>query len=171
LNALKTAFAALDKDKSGEISAAELANNKFENVQFSLATTVLLVKVFDKDRSGQISFFEFASLSKFVSAMKNAFLSFDRDRSGSIDLNEVQQAVAQGGFHLAPPTLQAVYNKFLKLHPMNQGNRQVARGLNLELFIQLCAYLGSSRGTFAQYDYQRTGWITISLDQYVMMGL
>jgi len=171
LAALKTAFAALDKDKSGEISAGELATNKFEGVQFSLTTTTLLVKVFDKDRSGQISFFEFASLSKFVSSMKAAFLNFDRDRSGSIDLNEVTQAVAQGGFHLQPQTLQAVYTKYLKLHPLNQGNRQVARGLNLELFIQLCSYLGSTRGVFSQYDYQRSGWITVNLDQYVLMGL
>jgi hypothetical protein len=171
LKVLQTAFATLDKDKSGEISAAELANNKFDGISFSLATTHLLVKVFDKDRSGQISFFEFASLNQFVTSMKAAFNNFDRDRSGSIELNEVAQAVAQGGFHLQPQTLQAVYTKFLRLHPLNQGNRQVARGLNLELFIQLCAYLGSSRGTFSQFDYQRTGWITVNLDQYVLMGL
>jgi len=172
---LQGAFAQLDKDKSGEISAVELSTQKFDGVQFGIETCLMLVKVFDKDKSGQISFFEFASLHKFVVSMKQAFQGFDRDRSGSIEYNEVQQAVAQGGFHLHPNTLQMVFQKYLSRHPSNQNKRPgqppMMKGLNLELFVQLCAYLGASRSVFAQYDYQRSGFVTINLDQYVLMGL
>jgi len=107
--------------------------------------------------------------------MKQAFQGFDRDRSGSIEFNEVQQAVAQGGFHLHPNTLSSVFQKYLTKHPANQNRRPgqppPMKGLNLELFVQLCSFLGASRSIFSQFDPQRSGWITINLDQYILMGL
>eukprot|EP01103_Thecamoeba_quadrilineata_P003078 TRINITY_DN128_c0_g1_i1.p1 TRINITY_DN128_c0_g1~~TRINITY_DN128_c0_g1_i1.p1 ORF type:complete len:255 (-),score=55.00 TRINITY_DN128_c0_g1_i1:81-845(-) len=169
LQKLQASFAALDKDKSGEISAAEIATTTFGSSRFSQETAQLLVKVFDKDRSGQISFFEYASLYKFIETMQAAYAAYDRDRSGTIDFPEVVQSVHQGGFQISQQTLQQVFNKFLRHPTLNPGMR--LRGLNLELFIQLCAYLGCARGVFAQFDYQRSGWVYINLDQFITMSL
>jgi len=169
VQALQQQFNTIDKDRSGQISPVELAAVPFDGLKFSLETTNLLVRVFDKDKSGQIGFNEFGALAKFISSMKQAFQAYDRDRSGTIELNEVQLAVAQGGFQLSPQTLQVVYNKFLHNPVLNAGFK--LKGLNLEMFVQLCAFLGSTRSQFMQYDYQRTGWIQINLDTFIMMSL
>jgi len=166
LKQMQQSFASVDKDKSGEISATELTSVHFGNVKFGIETASILVKVFDKDKSGQIGFNEFASLYKFISTMQSAFQNYDRDRSGSIEFNEVIQAIQQGGFQLSPQTLNIVFNKFNR-SPLNKTKK----GLNMELFIQLCAFLGAARSSFVQYDTYRQGWITINMDQLVLMTL
>jgi Ca2+-binding EF-hand superfamily protein len=168
LQQLQAWFAAVDKDKSGEITASELQQMNFNGTKFSAETANMLVKVFDKDKSGQISFNEYAALHKFITSMQGAYQMYDRDRSGSIDLNEVTQAVQQGGFYLNPQTLQIVYNRFLRSPTLNPQGR--LKGLNLELFLQLCAFLGALRSGFSQYDYNRSGWIQINLDQLVLIA-
>jgi len=169
VQSLQQQFNTIDKDRSGQISPLELASVPFEGVKFSLETCQLLIRVFDKDKSGQVGFNEFGALAKFIGSMKQAFQAYDRDRSGSIELNEVQMAVAQGGFQLSPQTLQTVYSKFLRNHALNPSGKLT--GLNLEMFVQLCAFLGSTRSQFMMYDYQRTGWIQLNLDMFVMMSL
>jgi Ca2+-binding EF-hand superfamily protein len=169
LQQLQAWFAAVDRDKSGEITAQELSQMNFNGIKFSTETASMLVKVFDKDRSGQISFNEYASLHKFISSMQQAYGMYDRDRSGTIELNEVVQAIQQGGFYLSPQTVQSVYTRFLRNAALNPGNK--LKGLNVEMFIQLCAFLGSTRSIFTQFDYQRSGWIQISLDQFVNMAV
>jgi Ca2+-binding EF-hand superfamily protein len=166
---LQQQFNAIDKDRSGQICPSELAAVPFDGIKFSIETTLLLVRVFDKDKSGTVGFNEFGALAKFISSMKQAFQAYDRDRSGSIELNEVQMAVSQGGFQLSPQTLQAVYNKFLRNPVLNAGGK--LKGLNLEMFVQLCAFLGSTRSQFMQYDFQRSGWIQVNLDMFVTMSI
>ena len=53
--------------------------------------------MFDRDRNGTINFQEFGSLWKYVTDWQNTFKSFDRDNSGSIDKNELQQALTSFG--------------------------------------------------------------------------
>jgi len=157
---LQSFFSAMDKDKSGQVSAQELSNLSFGGERFSLETARMLVKVFDKDRSGEISFQEYAALHKFIMTMEQAYMAFDKDRSRSLDLNEVRMALQQGGFLLGPETVQILYTRFVK----NQ------RGLSLEGFIQLCSYLGMLRSAFSQFDRMGTGWIQVNLDQFVLLN-
>ena len=82
---------------------------------FDLDTVKLLMNIFDTDRSGTIGFNEvrlasvrakrvfsptipqFAGLWKYIKDWQNVFRHFDRDRSGSIDGAELNQALAQFG--------------------------------------------------------------------------
>jgi len=157
---LRQWFDAVDKDRSGKISAQELSAMNFGGLRFSPPTATLLIKVFDKDRSGEIDFSEYAALHKFIVSMHQAFLAYDRDRSGTIDLNEAQLAVQQGGFMVSPATMQAIYRKFYV---------PGSRGLTQEQFLCLCAFLGMCRSAFMQLDYQHTGWVQLSLDQFLMV--
>jgi Ca2+-binding EF-hand superfamily protein len=161
---LQRSFAAVDKDKSGEISASELASITFGNQRFSVETAQMLVKVFDKDKSGQISFNEFAALHKFIMSMEQAYQIYDKDKSNSIEFSEFQQAVQQGGFNLSPQAQQAVFKRFVN-HP--SLNPRKSQSLSMELFMQLCAFLGAARSTFQQYDYSKSGSIQLNLDQFV----
>jgi Ca2+-binding EF-hand superfamily protein len=43
---------------------------------------------------------------------QGVFLHFDRDRSGSIDGNELQAALAQFGYRLSPQLLNLVQRKY-----------------------------------------------------------
>jgi len=132
----------------------------FNGLRFSLETAKLLIKVFDKDRSGEIEFQEYASLHKFIISMHGAFQAYDRDRSGTIDLNEALSAVQQGGFNLSPPTMNAVYRRFC---PPN------AKGMAMEQFMCMCAFLGMCRSAFYQLDMQHVGYIYLNLDQFIMV--
>ena len=53
--------------------------------------------MFDKDRNGTITFQEFGALWKYVTDWQQCFRGFDRDNSGSIDKNELKQALTSFG--------------------------------------------------------------------------
>ena len=57
----------------------------------------MLILEQDTDRSGTIGFNEFAGLWKYIKDWQNVFRHFDRDRSGSIDGQELDQALNQFG--------------------------------------------------------------------------
>lgn len=75
----------------------------YGGLQFSLPTVNILLAKHDRNRkyalffffkhSGQIEFDEFKSLLDEVWKWKDAFDYFDTDKSGSIDFQELQQAL------------------------------------------------------------------------------
>lgn len=86
----------------------------------------------DTDRSGTIGFNEvrgsfmlyeelmilsrvqFSGLWKYIKDWQNVFRHFDRDRSGSIDGQELTQALAQFGYNLSPHLMNLVEKKYGK---------------------------------------------------------
>eukprot|EP01104_Vermistella_antarctica_P015201 TRINITY_DN492_c0_g1_i1.p1 TRINITY_DN492_c0_g1~~TRINITY_DN492_c0_g1_i1.p1 ORF type:complete len:313 (+),score=43.00 TRINITY_DN492_c0_g1_i1:54-941(+) len=171
---LQAWFSAVDRDRSGQISAKELAQMDFGGVRFGPDTARLLIKVFDVDRSGEVSFYEYAALHKFIMSMKQAFYMFDADRSGSIDQNELSRALSQGGFYFSPQTIQMVLNKF-KAQALTQTQRPgmlwgKQAGLGFEQFLQVCAFLGVLRSSFEGKDPHRTGSITVNLEGLVQLS-
>jgi len=163
---LKAWFDAVDRDKSGSITAQEIASMNFGTKTFRLDTADLLVKIFDTDRSGSIGFYEYAALHKFIMSVQNAFYAFDTDRSGSLEEAEVAQALGQAGFRFAPQVVRALIVKFAK---QNASYTSRGLGLDFEAFIQLSGYLGVLRSAFTSQDYDRDGLITINFEQLVMM--
>jgi Ca2+-binding EF-hand superfamily protein len=158
---LQAWFSAVDKDRSGRISVEELSSMNFGGLRFSLETARLLIKVFDRDQCGEIGFIEYASLHKFILLMHQAFQSYDTDRSGTIEINEAQRAVQQGGFNLSPLTIQLVFKKF---------HNPRTNGLNLEQFMGLCAFLGMCRSAFTQLDIYRSGRVSMDMDQFIKVA-
>jgi len=79
----------------------------YGGLQFSLPTVNILLSKHDRNRQsflnrllrdrGQIDFSEFKSLLDEVWRWKDAFDFFDTDKSGSIDFQELQQALARIG--------------------------------------------------------------------------
>ncbi len=53
--------------------------------------------MFDRDHNGTINFQEFGALWKYVTDWQKCFRSYDRDNSGSIDRNELKQAMTSFG--------------------------------------------------------------------------
>jgi len=159
LSNLQAWFTSVDRDRSGYITAQELASANFNGHRFSLDTASVLVKVFDLDRNGNIGFYEYASLHKFIVSMQGAFYHFDRDRSGSLELHELDAALRQGGFTFSPQIVHSIGARFA----------QGARGLNMEQFIRMSAVLGRIRSNFERRDPQRRGYISISFEDLVLL--
>ena len=44
---------------------------------------------------------EFVAMHKFLSAMRDSFYYFDRDRSNSLDFQELHQALMRSGYQLS----------------------------------------------------------------------
>eukprot|EP01095_Lingulamoeba_sp_RSL-Kostka_P009849 TRINITY_DN342_c0_g1_i4.p1 TRINITY_DN342_c0_g1~~TRINITY_DN342_c0_g1_i4.p1 ORF type:complete len:343 (+),score=133.64 TRINITY_DN342_c0_g1_i4:79-1107(+) len=158
---LKMYFKAVDKDNSGKISARELSQMTFVDKKFGLATSKMLIKVFDVDNNGEIDFFEYCCLHRFIMGLISAFSEYDKDNSNYIDALEVRYALTQAGFQFSEATIDKIYNRFLK--PGNQKNK----GLDYETFIQMSAYLGQVKSTFELLDANRTGYININLEGLV----
>ena len=55
---------------------------------------------------------EFAGLWKYISDWQNVFRHFDRDHSGSIDGQELADALSNFGYRLTPQLLQLIEQKY-----------------------------------------------------------
>lgn len=70
---------------------------------------------------------QFAGLWKYIKDWQNVFRHFDRDRSGSIDGQELHAALQQFGYNLSPHLLRLVEQKYGKMPshpaPSNSANR------------------------------------------------
>lgn len=93
---------------------------------------IILTGMFDRRQTGGVTFEEFQSLWKYVTDWQNCFRSFDRDNSGSIDRNELQQALVTFGYKLSSGFIDLLIRKFDR-----QGRGTVA----FDDFIQCCVVL------------------------------
>ncbi|THG99246.1 hypothetical protein EW026_g3077 [Hermanssonia centrifuga] len=167
-------FAAVDTDRSGNISALELQKALINGdwTPFDLDTVKLLMSIFDTDRSGTIGFAEFAGLWKYIKDWQNVFRHFDRDHSGSIDGRELQQALGQFGYNLSPQLLHLVEKKY----DVDKGSGPVApgappAGITFDRFVRACVVIKTLTESFQRLDDNRDGWIQINYDQFMQTVL
>jgi len=152
---LQTWFQSVDVDRSGTITAVELARLQIGGRLIGMDAAKKLVKVFDKNYSGGIDFQEFASLHQFIMQMQNAFYTSDTDRSGFLDPREIHTALQSAGFQFSFPTVEAICRKY----------ETPGRGISLDQFFQVCAHLATVRSIFEWNDPSRIGKITLTYDQ------
>jgi Ca2+-binding EF-hand superfamily protein len=93
--------------------------------------------------------------------MFNAFSSADRDRSGTVDAQEIHQALTTAGFQLSMNSLQALTQKF---------SQPGGRGVDIANFLFICAHLGHLRSIFEWNDSDRDGKITLTYDSMTHIG-
>jgi len=164
-------FVSVDHDRSGAISAHELQRALVNGdwTPFDLDTVKLLMNIFDVDRSGTIGFNEFSGLWKYIKDWQGVFLHFDRDRSGSIDGNELQAALAQFGYRLSPQLLNLVQRKYV---PAAGGYRAAAPpGITFDRFVRACVVVKQITETFVALDTDRDGWVQINYDKFLQTVL
>ncbi|CAF2385453.1 unnamed protein product [Rotaria sp. Silwood2] len=113
---LRDAFDLFDKDHSGRISSSELEGVlKALNIKASRKEAETLLKQMDRNNSGDIDFEEFKncmarSFFKKYSRheLLDAFKKFDRDGSGYITPDELQQVFSRMGKQLSKTELQSM---------------------------------------------------------------
>ncbi|XP_016094397.1 peflin-like [Sinocyclocheilus grahami] len=86
-------FCSVDSDHSGYINAKELkqALMNSNNTSFNDETCMMMLNMFDKTNTGRVDVFGFSALWTFLQQWRAVFQQFDRDRSGSINSNEMHQ--------------------------------------------------------------------------------
>eukprot|EP01089_Gocevia_fonbrunei_P022224 TRINITY_DN8907_c0_g1_i1.p1 TRINITY_DN8907_c0_g1~~TRINITY_DN8907_c0_g1_i1.p1 ORF type:complete len:253 (+),score=51.99 TRINITY_DN8907_c0_g1_i1:94-852(+) len=155
LQTLQMWFTSMDRDRSGSISANELANVAIGGMTLGLDIAVRLIRVFDVDKNGTIDFYEYASLHKFLMNIQSLFQMADRDRSGRLDQAEIGPAVASGGFRVGPTSVSALYRKYNK----------TGYGLTMVDFIGMVAHIAQVKSLFESKDTAKTGSVNLNFDQ------
>eukprot|EP00090_Calanus_glacialis_P038391 TRINITY_DN6700_c0_g1_i1.p1 TRINITY_DN6700_c0_g1~~TRINITY_DN6700_c0_g1_i1.p1 ORF type:complete len:188 (-),score=63.21 TRINITY_DN6700_c0_g1_i1:124-687(-) len=161
---LRKYFDRVDSNKSGTITPTELqaALVNGNNSEFNLVTINMMINMFDHDKTGEICFQEFGSLWRYVVDWQNCFKSFDRDKSGSINQAELEEALTSFGYNLGP----AVYTLLLK-----KFDRTKNQAVRFDDFIQCCLVLHGMTETFRTEDTDLDGVITISYEKFLTMIL
>jgi len=174
-------FVSVDIDKSGHITVSELQKALINGdwTPFDLDTVKLLMSIFDTDRSGTIGFNEFAGLWKYIKDWQNVFRHYDKDRSGSIEGEELKAALHQFGYNLSPELLSQIEKKY----EPHTGSAQAAPsrgpggfnmpgtagtgGITFDRFVRACVVVKQLTDAFTKLDTDRDGWIQINYDQYM----
>jgi len=153
---LRTWFQKVDTDRSGTIEAEELQQVAFDNVPLGIVVAQKLVQVFDRDRNGRIDFDEYASMHKFLSHMRAAFLMADTDHSGRIEAPEILNALNGAGWtFLTMPTITELMRKFDKTR----------KGLDWREFLLMLSHIANVHSVFSWNDSYRRGTISLNEDQ------
>lgn len=130
---LQAWFTHSDTDRSGALSANEICRIDWSGPHFSREVAHRICRLFDSDKNGQVDFNEFVGLFWMVNELNAAFRSHDRDRSYSLDGNEILAAINQLGFNVTMPIIQRFCNAWVPFAP--------SQSLSWEQFILLGAQL------------------------------
>ncbi|XP_047006439.1 peflin isoform X2 [Ictalurus punctatus] len=115
--------------------------------------------MFDKTKTGRIDIYGFSALWVFLQQWRAIFHQFDRDRSGSINSNELHQALSQLGYNLSPQFIQNLVNRHCV--------RGMSNALQLDSFIQVCTQLQSTTQAFREKDTGMTGNVRMSYEDFL----
>ncbi|KAK0159612.1 hypothetical protein PV327_010708 [Microctonus hyperodae] len=157
-------FAAVDRDRSGKISAVELkaALANGQGGTFSDTACKLMIGMFDREKSGTIDLNEFQALYNYINAWLGVFKGFDRDNSGSIQENELSAALTQMGYRFS--------NEFIQ-YLIKKSDFNDHQSITVDQFIVLCVQIQKFTEAFRTRDTNQTGTITIGFEDFLNVAL
>ncbi|XP_053322123.1 sorcin isoform X2 [Spea bombifrons] len=123
---------------------------------FNLETCRLMISMLDRDMSGKMGFNEFKELGAVLNGWKQHFISFDADRSGSIDGMELHRAMATMGFNLSPQALNNIAKRY------STGGR-----ITFDDYIACCVKMRSLTDAFRRRDHAHQGIVNFQYDDFI----
>lgn len=164
INYLSQIFYKVDKDRSGRVDAVELqqclSNGTWK--PFNPKTVHMMTNIFDRSRTATVSFDEFVSLWNYINDWLRCFNDFDKDRSGSIDRNELRDALRIFGYRLSDEAVDLLLMKY---------DRDKKGSINFDDCILCCVTLQTFTRAFKTYDTDMDGYITISYENFLKLAL
>ncbi|KAJ2613485.1 hypothetical protein H4S08_002187, partial [Coemansia sp. RSA 1365] len=150
-------FRAVDRDGSGQLDPGELQQALVNGdwSRFSMDTVRLMIGMFDRDRNGTIGFDEFVGLWRYIEDWKQCFRKFDADNSGTIDRNELFQALSAFGFRVSPQVVDSLLRKY---------DIQGRGAITFDNFINSCVTIRSLTESFRRLDENQDGWVNMNYD-------
>ncbi|XP_053569995.1 sorcin isoform X2 [Bombina bombina] len=123
---------------------------------FNLETCRLMISMLDRDMSGKMGFNEFKELGVVINGWKQHFMTFDSDRSGSVDGQELQRALGTMGYRLSPQVLNNITKRF-SCHGK----------ISFDDYIACCVKLRSLTDAFRRRDAAQQGIVNFQYDDFI----
>ncbi|XP_073401842.1 grancalcin [Dendrobates tinctorius] len=148
--------------QDGEIDAEELqrcltqAGIHGTYTPFSLETCRIMISMLDVDHTCKMGFNEFKELWGALNAWKQTFCAVDRDRSGTVEPHEMNQAVLSMGYRLNPPTLNAIVKRY------SRNGR-----IYFDDYVACCVKLRALTEVFRRRDSMQQGIVNFMYDDFV----
>lgn len=152
--------------QDGQIDAHELqrcltSSGIAGNYQpFSLEACRLMICMLDRDFSGKMGFNEFKELWNALNQWKNTFMTYDRDRSGTVDPNELHQAIRSWGYNLTPQALNITVTRYA-----------VNNQIKFDDFISAAIRLRLLTDHFRRRDTTQTGYANFGYDDFIQVTM
>lgn len=106
--------------------------------------------------SGTLGFNEFKELWAVVNGWKQHFVNFDSDRSGAVDRQELEKALANMGFRLSPQAVTAITRRY-----STHGK------ITFDDYIACCVKLRALTECFRRRDASQQGFVNFQYDDFI----
>ncbi|XP_037532708.1 sorcin isoform X2 [Nematolebias whitei] len=152
--------------QDGQISADELQRCLTQSGMsgsyqpFSIDTCRLMINMLDRDMSGSLGFNEFKDLCQALNGWKATFASFDRDHSGAVEGQELQQAIQSMGYNLSPQTMNSIMKRY-----SNHGR------IPFDDFVSCCVRLRALTDQFRRRDTTHSGNASFRYDDFIQVTM
>ncbi|NXA42371.1 PEF1 protein, partial [Eudromia elegans] len=117
--------------------------------------------LFDRSGSGRMDVYGFSALLRFIQQWRSLFQQYDRDQSGSISFEELQQALSQMGYRLSPQFSQLLLSRY--------APRSASPSIQLDRFIHICLQLQSLTDAFREKDTALAGSVRLAYEDFLAM--
>ncbi|KAI4381524.1 hypothetical protein MLD38_007589 [Melastoma candidum] len=158
-------FRVADLDGSGLIDDVELqrALSGYNQI-FSIRTVRLLMYLFTNTNVRKIGPGEFTQVFYSLQNWRAMFERFDRDGSGTIEGNELREALLSLGFNVPPLVIDLLLSKFNK----SEGMR---RAIEYDNFIECCLIVKGLSEKFKERDPMLSGAATFTYEGFMLCVL
>ncbi|KAG9345070.1 hypothetical protein JZ751_009611 [Albula glossodonta] len=103
-----------------------------------------------------MGFNEFKELWSVLNAWKQNFMAIDRDHSGTVDPQELNQAVASMGYRLSPQAMNGIIKRY-----STHGK------ISFDDYVACCVKLRSLTDLFRRRDQAGQGVATFQYDDFI----
>jgi len=107
-------------------------------------------------------------LWKYVKDWQAVFIHFDKGRSGTIDGQEMAEALRNFGYRLTPGLLTLVQEKYAPRPTTKDGPPP---GITFDRFMRACVVVKTLTEAFQRVDTDRDGQISISYEEFMTIVL
>lgn len=129
---------------------------------FSPAACKLMIGMFDKDFTGTIDINEFQLLYNYINQWLAVFKNYDRDNSGNIEEAELTQAFQQMGFRFSPEFI-----KFL----IARSDLKNHQKMTVDQFLVACVQIQRLTEAFKSKDSEMKGVISLTFEEFIGMAI
>ncbi|KAF9509394.1 hypothetical protein BS47DRAFT_1332284 [Hydnum rufescens UP504] len=163
-------FMSVDTDGSGSIHVDELqkalVNGNWSS--FDLDTCKMLLNIFDVRKTGSLAFPKFCGMWTYIQEWQNVFRHFDTDSSGSIEGEELANALARFGYGLSPYLLSLVEKKYATIPLKPILPTPIWPPIDCR-FVRACVVIKTLTDTFQSLDVDHNGRVSLNYDQFLQL--
>ncbi|XP_072557077.1 calpain small subunit 1-like [Paramormyrops kingsleyae] len=128
---------------------------------FSLESCRGMVAVMDGDSTGKLGFHEFKYLWNNIKRWQGIYKTYDADRSGTIDANELPKAFRAAGFPLTDQLFQMIARRYSD----ENGN------MDFDNYIGCLVRLDAMCRAFKTLDKDNNGTVNVNIQEWLQLTM